>query len=71
MRLSRASTCWGSSRRPLPDDDAFRAWWDHAGNRAASPSMARAVSKVVTEGDVRDTLARIAAPTLILQRDSV
>ncbi len=52
-------------------DDAFRAWWDHAGNRAASPTMARAVSKVVTEGDVRDTLARITAPTLILHRDSV
>jgi class 3 adenylate cyclase len=52
-------------------DDAFRTWWDHAGNRAASPSMARAVSKVVTEGDVRDTLQRISAPTLILQRDSV
>jgi class 3 adenylate cyclase len=52
-------------------DDAFRSWWDHAGNRAASPSMARAVSKVVTEGDVRDKLARIAAPTLILQRNGV
>jgi class 3 adenylate cyclase len=52
-------------------DDAFRAWWDHAGNRAASPSMARAVSKVVAESDVRDTLARIDVPTLILQRDSV
>jgi class 3 adenylate cyclase len=52
-------------------NDAFREWWDHAGNRAASPSMARAVSKVVTEGDVRDALARIAAPTLILQRDGV
>jgi class 3 adenylate cyclase len=52
-------------------NEAFRAWWDHAGNRAASPSMARAVSKVVTESDVRDILARIAVPTLILQRDSV
>jgi class 3 adenylate cyclase/pimeloyl-ACP methyl ester carboxylesterase len=52
-------------------DDAFRAWWDVAGNRAASPSMARAVSKVVTESDVRDTLARIGAKTLILHRDSV
>jgi class 3 adenylate cyclase/pimeloyl-ACP methyl ester carboxylesterase len=52
-------------------DDAFRDWWDHAGNRAASPSMARAVSRVVTEADVRDTLPRISAPTLILQRDSV
>ena len=52
-------------------DDAFRAWWDHAGNRAASPSMARAVSRVVTEGDERDALARITAPTLVLQRDGV
>jgi class 3 adenylate cyclase len=49
-------------------DEAFRAWWDLAGNRAASPSMARAVSKVVIDSDVRDTLARIAAPTLILHR---
>lgn len=52
-------------------DDAFRAWWDQAGNRAASPSMARALSRVVTDADVRDTLARIKAPTLILHRKDV
>lgn len=51
-------------------DAAFRAWWDRAGNHAASPSMARAVSKVVVESDVRDALARITAPTLILHRNS-
>jgi class 3 adenylate cyclase len=51
-------------------DDAFRAWWDMAGNRAASPSMARAVIEVVRHSDVRDTLARITAPTLILHRDN-
>ena len=50
-------------------DDAFRAWWDLAGNRAASPSMAHAVSEVLTESDERDKLARITAPTLILHRD--
>jgi class 3 adenylate cyclase len=49
-------------------DDAFRAWWDLAGNRAASPSMARAVSGVLTESDERDKLARITAPTLIVHR---
>lgn len=49
-------------------DEAFRAWWDLAGNRAASPSMARAATKVVIDSDVRDTLTRIAAPTLILHR---
>jgi class 3 adenylate cyclase len=50
-------------------DDSFRTWWDLAGNRAASPSMARAVSTVVADVDVRDTLTRITAPTLILHRD--
>jgi class 3 adenylate cyclase len=54
----------------VADDEAFRTWWDLAGNRAASPSMARAVSKVVTESDVRDSLPRITAPTLILHRES-
>jgi class 3 adenylate cyclase len=52
-------------------DEAFREWWDLAGNRAASPSMARAANKVVTEADVRDTLVRISAPTLILHRSDV
>jgi class 3 adenylate cyclase len=49
-------------------DDAFRTWWDLAGNRAGPPSMARAVSRIVIQGDVRETLARISAPTLILHR---
>ena len=49
-------------------DDAFRAWWDLAGNRAGPPSMARAVSRVVIQGDVREALARVSAPTLILHR---
>jgi class 3 adenylate cyclase len=51
-------------------DQAFRAWWDHAGNRAASPSMARAFIKKIREADVRDTLERVRVPTLILHRDN-
>jgi class 3 adenylate cyclase len=51
-------------------DDAFRAWWDHAGNRAASPSMARAFIKKIREADVRDALERVTVPTLILHRDN-
>lgn len=51
-------------------DDAFRSWWDMAGNRAASPSMARAFINKVREGDVRDRLPRIAVPTLIVHRDN-
>jgi class 3 adenylate cyclase len=51
-------------------DEAFRTWWDLAGNRAKSPSEARAVSEVLAASDVRDTLARITAPTLILHREN-
>lgn len=51
-------------------DDAFRSWWDMAGNRAASPSMARAFINKVRQGDVRDRLPRIAVPTLIVHRDN-
>lgn len=54
----------------MAGDNGFRAWWDLAGNRAASPSMARAVLKVLAEADVRDTLAHITAPALIIHRDS-
>src|ERR1700730_2367599 len=46
--------------------EAFRTWWDLAGNRAASPTMARAVGAVAVKGDVRDVLECITAPTLIL-----
>lgn len=52
----------------VADDDAFRGWWDAAGNRAASPSMARAMITTIRHADVRDTLPRITAPTLILHR---
>lgn len=49
-------------------DDAFRSWWDMAGNRAASPSMALAMIRTIRAGDVRDKLPRVSAPTLILHR---
>jgi class 3 adenylate cyclase len=49
-------------------DEAFRAWWDVAGNRAASPSMAVAMIKAIRDADVRETLPRVSAPVLILHR---
>jgi class 3 adenylate cyclase len=52
----------------MVDDNAFRSWWDMAGNRAASPSMARAIILTVRHCDVRDTLERITAPTLVVHR---
>jgi class 3 adenylate cyclase len=49
-------------------DHAFRAWWDAAGNRAASPSMARRSNQALVDADVRDKLPHITAPTLVLHR---
>jgi class 3 adenylate cyclase len=48
--------------------EAFRTWWDLAGNHAASPTMARAVGAVTVRADVRDVLERITTSTLILHR---
>ncbi|MET0452011.1 MAG: adenylate/guanylate cyclase domain-containing protein, partial [Mycobacterium sp.] len=50
-------------------DQAFRTWWDAAGNRAASPSMARRSSQALVEADARETLPSITSPTLIMHRD--
>jgi class 3 adenylate cyclase len=50
-------------------DDTFRRWWDPAGNRAQSPSEARIATEVLATSYVRDALARITAPTLILHRE--
>ncbi len=52
----------------MVDNHAFRSWWDMAGNRAAPPSMARAIILTVRRSDVRDTLPRITAPTLVVHR---
>ena len=53
----------------VADDDNFRRWWDVAGNRAQSPSEARAAVEVIAGADVRDALARITAPTLVIHRE--
>jgi class 3 adenylate cyclase/pimeloyl-ACP methyl ester carboxylesterase len=52
----------------IAGDHAFRAWWDAAGNRAASPSMARRSNQALVDADVRDKLPHITAPTLVLHR---
>ena len=49
-------------------DQAFRNWWDAAGNRAASPSMARRSGQALVDGDARDRLSLITSPTLIMHR---
>jgi class 3 adenylate cyclase len=49
-------------------DGAFRAWWDRAGRRGASPATAKAILGVGYAADVRPLLPAISAPTLILHR---
>jgi class 3 adenylate cyclase/pimeloyl-ACP methyl ester carboxylesterase len=49
-------------------DAAFRAWFDRAGNLAATPSMARALLAQMAVIDVRDVLPTIEARTLVLAR---
>src|SRR4051794_2916536 len=49
-------------------DLAFRTWWDSAGNRAASPSMARRANQALIDADARDKLELITSPTLVMHR---
>lgn len=50
-------------------DVAFRTWWDAAGNRAASPSMARRASQALIDSDARGKLALVTSPTLVVHRE--
>jgi class 3 adenylate cyclase len=68
--VERGFDVLGTIAPSVAHDDAFRAWWDMAGNRAASPSMARAFIRTIRDADVRDRLERITVPTLILHRDN-
>lgn len=49
-------------------DAAFRAWWLEAGQRGASPEMARIVVATPTRTDVRDLLDDVRAPALVIHR---
>jgi class 3 adenylate cyclase len=53
----------------VADDETFRRWWDVAGNRAQSPSEARAILEVLAETDLRDALSHIGVPTLVMHRE--
>ena len=49
-------------------DDAFRAWWNRAGNRGAGPATARAIQTVYSYADVRPLLPLVQAPALVFHR---
>jgi class 3 adenylate cyclase len=52
----------------LAGDVEFRSWWKRAGERSASPAIARAIDAVTTGADVRALLPLINTPTLVLHR---
>jgi pimeloyl-ACP methyl ester carboxylesterase/class 3 adenylate cyclase len=55
----------------VASDERFRAWWNRAGNRGASPATSRAIQAVWLRADVRSLLPLVRVPTLILHRQDV
>ena len=52
----------------LATDVEFRSWWKRAGERNASPAIARAMDLLVMRADIRAVLPLINTPTLVLHR---
>lgn len=52
----------------LANDVEFRSWWKRAGERSASPAIARAMDVLTTRADIRSVLPLINTPTLVLHR---
>ena len=60
---------YSSWRAPSVAADArFRTWWDAIGRRGASPRTAALVHNLIIESDVRDVLADVRCPVLLLSR---
>ncbi|MDP9332786.1 MAG: alpha/beta hydrolase, partial [Actinomycetota bacterium] len=55
----------------VANNSSYREWWDRAGNRGASPAMAKAISRLRRQADVRPLLGSIRTPTLILHRRDI
>jgi pimeloyl-ACP methyl ester carboxylesterase/DNA-binding CsgD family transcriptional regulator len=59
---------WDGGQPSAADDVQHRIWWARYLRMAASPAMAQNVIRMNMRLDVRDVLARIEVPTLILHR---
>jgi pimeloyl-ACP methyl ester carboxylesterase/DNA-binding SARP family transcriptional activator len=49
-------------------DDGFRRWWTRIGQRGAGPATAMAIRVLATQTDLRDRLADVDCPALVLHR---
>ena len=52
----------------LAADIEFRSWWKRAGERSASPAVAKAIDVLTIGADIRAVLPMITTPTLVLHR---
>ena len=52
----------------LATDVEFRSWWKRAGERSASPAIAKAIDLLAMRADIRALLPSIDTPTLVLHR---
>jgi class 3 adenylate cyclase len=65
---------WGTGRSldllvdPPPQDPGLRRWWGRFERQSASPGAAAALLRMAMDTDVRDVLAAIRAPTLVMHR---
>ncbi|HEY4450153.1 MAG TPA: adenylate/guanylate cyclase domain-containing protein [Solirubrobacteraceae bacterium] len=73
---ARNSATWGKADSPMlemlapsaADDRALAEWLARMQRLAASPAEARALLAASTEVDVREALARVSVPTLVMHR---
>jgi class 3 adenylate cyclase len=49
-------------------DLRFREWWDHAGRHGASPATVVSLRQVIEHLDLRNLLAEVDVPTLVMHR---
>jgi DNA-binding SARP family transcriptional activator/pimeloyl-ACP methyl ester carboxylesterase len=66
--LDRGYDSLGFFAPTVAHDETFRAWWNRAGNRGASPATAHLIDRVLLTADVRPFLEHVRAPTLVLHR---
>lgn len=64
-----ATGTWWDGGEPSPfDTPSHRAWWGRYLRMAASPAMAQRLVRMNARLDIRELLAEISTPTLILHR---
>jgi pimeloyl-ACP methyl ester carboxylesterase/DNA-binding SARP family transcriptional activator len=52
----------------LASDAGFRSWWTRIGRRGAGPGTARTIRTVASRTDLRDRLAEVSVPVLVVHR---